>query len=102
MFSGTGNSMLILSGVSGNRKFKMAAPKQEMPISQLVDDIERKCQRLYTHVFGDRELNVTGYNIVRSGVSGSREFKMAAAKLKIRISQFVNTIQTNFVRLNRC
>jgi hypothetical protein len=49
MFSGSGNSMAVLERLhidTGSQKFKMAAAKPEVPVSQLLYKIAKKFQRL--------------------------------------------------------
>ena len=67
MFSGSGNSLppsAILSDVIASRKFKMAAVKPEICISQLIDNIATPFQRL-TPIFGVQQLNGTIANPAR-------------------------------------
>jgi hypothetical protein len=55
MFSGSSNSMElvgILSDKTGSGKSKMAAAKPELHISQPLDEIETKFQRLNLHLRG--------------------------------------------------
>jgi hypothetical protein len=57
MFSGSGNSMppsTILSDVTGSRKFKTAAVKQELLIFQLLDLMETPYPRL-SPIWGSRK-----------------------------------------------
>ena len=49
MFSGSGNSMALSGSLhleTGSKKFKMAAAKPEVPVSQLLSEIAKKVQRL--------------------------------------------------------
>src|SRR5258706_12595362 len=48
----------IVPDIRGVQKFKMAACKPEVVISQLVDEIETRFQGL-THIFGVQQLNDT-------------------------------------------
>jgi hypothetical protein len=67
MFSGSGNSMppsTILSDVTGSRKFKTAAVKQELLIFQLLDLMETPYQRL-SPILGVQEVDSAIANAVR-------------------------------------
>ena len=48
MFLENMKSVTIVSSVSGSRKFKMAAANPKIPISELVNEIERQFQRYLT------------------------------------------------------
>jgi hypothetical protein len=59
VFSGSENSMATWERLhleTGSQKFKMAAAKPKVPVSQRLYKIAKKFQRL-THVFGVRKLN---------------------------------------------
>ena len=66
-FLGSSNSIAlwrILSDVTGSRKFKMAAAKPEVLISQLLNQIATPFQKL-PHICGVQQLNGTMANTAR-------------------------------------
>src|SRR5208282_2050249 len=63
-FWGLGTQRHLLSNVTGSRKSKIAAIKQEVPISQLLDKIATPFQRL-TPIFGVHQLSGTITNTAR-------------------------------------
>src|SRR5664279_5226089 len=67
MFSGSGNPYAlfrIMPGVTGSRKFKMAAAKPEILISPLQDKIATKFQQI-TYISEVQQLNGASGNTVR-------------------------------------
>jgi len=73
----------------------MAPTKMELLISQLVDLIRMRYQRLNLCFGVQQSIGTTENNFHRTG---NGKCKMATIKLEVPISQFVDTIGTRFRR----
>ena len=95
IFSGSGKSMspsAILSDLTGSWKFKMAAVKPEVLLSQPLDKIATPFQRL-TQFQGSS--NSAALLRILPDATGSRILKMAATKPEVLISQPLDKIVTS-------
>jgi hypothetical protein len=90
---------LVVAARKQKYKFKMAAAKPEVPVSQLLYKIAKKFQRL-THVFGVG--NSMALLVMLYLETGSEKFKMAAAKPEVPVSQLLYKIAKKFQRLSAC
>ena len=82
--------------IRGVQKFKMAAYKPEVLISQLVDKIEMPFQGLPP--FSGYSNSIVLSSIILD-IRGVQKFKMAAYKPEVLISQLVDEIETPFQKL---
>ena len=95
MFSGFGNTVVIsrmMLDINESRKFKMAAGKPEILISQLPDEIENVISKARSRVSELRN-SVEPMRILPD-VTGSQKFNMAATKPEVLISRLPDEIET--------
>jgi hypothetical protein len=85
---------------TGSQKFKMAAAKPEVPVSQLLYKIAKKFERLPPYFRGQgTQWPYPKGSILKPEV---RKFKMAAAKPEVPISRLQYKIAKKFERLPIC
>ena len=104
IFSGSRKSMVILRILldeTGSGNFKMAAAEPHVPITQVLDKVATKFQRV-THIFVVRQLNGTKPDIAQCKrktliQNGDRQ---TGSKPEVLISQLLDKIATPFQRLH--
>jgi hypothetical protein len=94
MFSG--NSMALSGRLyleTGSQKCKMAAAKQDVPISQLLCQTAKKFPRISAYFWGCR----TQLRHMLYLETGKEKFKMPAAKAEVPVSQLQYKIARKFI-----